>query len=43
MNDVLILGLEKLKTIEVRRSACVYYVFEGKDIVVGFNTRLKTW
>ena len=32
--------LEKLKTMEVRRSACVY--LQEEEIVVGFNTRLKT-
>ena len=40
MCEFFILGLEKLKTIEVRRSACVYLLEE--EIVVGFNTRLKT-
>ena len=40
MCDIFILGLEKLKTIEVRRSACVY--LQEEEIVVGFNARLKT-
>ena len=41
MCEILILGLEKLKTIEVRRSVCVY--LEEGEIVVGFNTHLRTW
>ena len=41
MCEILILGLEKLQTIEVRRLVCVY--LEEGEIVVGFNTRLRTW
>ena len=41
MCDILILGLEKLKTIEARMSACIY--LEEEEIVVGFNTHLKNW
>ena len=40
MCECFILGLEKLKSIGVRRSACVY--LHEAEIVVGFNTRLKT-
>ena len=37
MCDLFILGSGKLKTIEVRRSACVY--LQEEEIVVGLNTR----
>ena len=37
MYDIFIFGLEKLKIIEVRRSACVY--LQEEEIVVGFSEK----
>ena len=40
MERLVILGLEKLKTTEIGKSACVY--LQEEEIVLGFNTCLKT-
>ena len=40
MCEIFILGLEKLKSIELRRLAGVY--LQEEEIIVEFNTRLKT-